>query len=80
MAPPGRKRGSIPVPDLDLLTSFPKRRATTIMLKITNAELTREVCIPKELAQSVGTFKDMLHVTVDDGGDHEPVITPLCNE
>ena len=47
------------------------------MLKITDAERTREVCIPKELAQSVGIFQDMLDVTVDEGS--EPVL-PLVSE
>jgi hypothetical protein len=42
------------------------------MLRITDAERTKVVNVPWELAQHIGIFKDMLE-TVPSDGDSEPV-------
>jgi hypothetical protein len=43
------------------------------MLRITDAERTKVVNVPYELAQHIAVFKDMIAVGASDGND-EPVI------
>lgn len=49
------------------------------MLRITDAERTKVVNVPWELAQHIGIFKDMLE-TVPSDGDSEPVCPPKTVE
>ena len=42
------------------------------MLRITDAEQTRVVNVPPELAEHIGIFKDMIEVVTN--GDNEPVL------
>jgi hypothetical protein len=45
------------------------------MLRITDAQRTKVITVPLELAQHIGIFKDMLEM-VPSGGESEPVSLP----
>src|SRR5271168_3945410 len=46
------------------------------MLRITDAQRTRVVSVPAELAQHIGVFKDMIDTVPTPEGDSEPVLSP----
>jgi len=49
------------------------------MLRITDAQRTKVVSVPADLAQHIGVFKDMMDTVPSPEGDSEPVLSPAIN-
>ena len=49
------------------------------MLRITDAQRTKIVSVPAEVAQHIGVFKDMLDTVPTPEGDSEPVLSPAIS-